>query len=65
MWTVVYVAQKAQEIFRIVDILNKNEIISRVREGNDSDKEKGMCFEVMVPSAELSKAQDLIIAAEI
>ena len=49
MWTVVYVAQKAQEIFRIVDILNKNEIISRVREGNDSDKEKGMCFEVMVP----------------
>ena len=65
MWTVVYVAQKPREVFRIKDILDKNEIISRIREGKDSDEEKGMCFEIMVPSAELSQAQDLIIASEI
>lgn len=64
MWTVVYVAQKPQEVFRVKDILDKNSVISRIREGKDSDEENGMCFEIMVPSAELSQAQDLIIAAE-
>jgi|GEM_PF-2614428 len=65
MWTVVYVAQKPQEVFRIKDILDEHDIISRIREGKNSDAEKGMCFEIMVPSAELSQAQDLIIASEI
>ncbi len=64
MWTVVYVAQKPQEIFRIKDILDENEIISRIREGKNSDEISGMCFEVMVPSAELAQAQDLIIESE-
>lgn len=65
MWTVVYVAQKAQEILRVKNILDENKIISRVRESNNSNEEQGMCFEIMVPSAELSVAQDLIIAIEI
>ncbi len=65
MWTVVYVAQKSQEILRIKNILDKNEIISRVRQSNNSDEECGMCFEIMVPAAELSVAQNLIIASEI
>ena len=65
MWTVVYVAQKPQEIFRIKDILDNNEIISRIREDKDSNEESGMCFEIMVPSAELSQAQNLILSSEI
>lgn len=65
MWTVVYVAQKPQEIFRIKDILDSNEIISRIREDKASDEKNGMCFEIMVPSAELSQAQNLILASEI
>ena len=65
MWTVVYVAQKPQEIFRIKDILDNNEIISRIREDKDSNEESGMCFEIMVPSAELSQAPNLILASEI
>ena len=65
MWTVVYVAQKPQEIFRIKDILDNSEIISRIREDKDSNEESGMCFEIMVPSAELSQAQNLILASEI
>ena len=64
MWTVVYVAQQPREIFKIKDVLDENSIISRIRKGNDSDEEHGMCFEIMVPSAELSIAQDLIIASE-
>lgn len=65
MWTVVYVAQKSQEIFKIKAIFDENEVISRVRESKNSDEEHGMCFEIMVPAAELSVAQNLIIASEI
>ncbi len=65
MWTVVYVAQRSQEIFRIKDILDKNEIISRVRQSNNSDEESGTCYEIMVPAAELAPAQNLIIDSEI
>lgn len=65
MWTVVYVAQKSQEILKIKAMLDENEIISRVRESNNSDEEHGMCFEIMVPAAELAAVQNLIIASEI
>jgi len=65
MWTVVYVAQKSQEILKIKRMLDENEIISRVRESSSSDEESGMCFEIMVPAAELSVAQNLIIQSEI
>lgn len=65
MWTVVYVAQKAEEILKIKTVLDENEIVSRVRQKNISEKEDGECFEIMVPSAELSLAQDLIISSEI
>lgn len=65
MWTVVYVAQKTQELFRIKDMLEENEIISRVRETKTSDDESGLCLEILVPAAELAIAQNLIIASEI
>lgn len=65
MWTVVYVTQKSQEILKIKTMLDENEIISRVRESNNRDAEHGMCFEIMVPAAELAQVQNLIIASEI
>ena len=61
MWTVVYVAQKAQEIFEIKSILDDNEIISRIRQGNISSEEEGDCYELLVTAGELSLAQDLIL----
>ena len=64
MWTVVYVAQKAQEVSKIKLILDENKIISRVRRGNELADEEGTCYEIMVPSAELSQAQDLILEFE-
>lgn len=64
MWTVVYVAQKSQEIIKIKEILDKNSIISRVRQGNNTSEEEGTCYEIMVPAGELSAAQDLILEFE-
>ena len=64
MWTVVYVAQKSQEILKIKTILDENSIISRVRQGNTTTEEEGTCFEIMVPAGELSVAQDLILEFE-
>lgn len=64
MWTVVYVAQKSQEVFKIKSILDENSIISRVRQGNALPEEEGTCYEIMVPQGELSLAQDLILEFE-
>lgn len=64
MWTVVYVAQKSQEVLKIKSILDENSIISRVRQGNDLPEEEGTCYEIMVPQGELSLAQDLILEFE-
>ena len=64
MWTVVYVAQKSQEIIKIKEILVENNIISRVRQGDNTSEEEGTCFEIMVPAGELSEAQDLILEFE-
>ena len=64
MWTVVYVAQKSQEVLRIKNILDENSIISRVKKGNTSTEEEGTCFEIMVPASEISEAQNLILEVE-
>lgn len=64
MWTVVYVAQKSQEVLTVKQLLDENSIISRVRQGNDSTEEEGTCYEIMVPAGELSLAQDLILEFE-
>lgn len=64
MWTVVYVAQRSQEVLEIKSILEENNIISRVRQGSDSSEEEGTCYEIMVPAGELSLAQDLILEFE-
>jgi hypothetical protein len=64
MWTVVYVTQKVQEVIKIKTALGNNGVILRVRENSGSDSGVGS-FEILVPAAELSIAQNLIIDAEI
>lgn len=64
MWTVVYVAQKSQEVLKIKCILDENNIISRVKKGNAIEEEEGTCFEIMVPASEISEAQNLILEFE-
>ncbi len=64
MWTVVYVAQKSQEVLKIKCILDENNIISRVKKGNAIEDEEGTCFEIMVPAAEIFQAQNLILEFE-
>ena len=65
MWTVVYMSQNAEDVIRIKLILENNEIISRVRNKASSSDENSKLFEIMVPSQELSLAQNLIIAQEV
>ena len=65
MWTVVYVSQKSEEIFKIKFMLDDNEIITRVRENQANENDSDVCYEIMVPAAELYVAQNLIISAEI
>ena len=64
MWTVVYVAQKSQEVLKIKGILDENNIISRVKKGETLVEEEGSCFEIMVPAAEIFQAQNLILEFE-
>lgn len=64
MWTVIYVAQKSQEVLKIKSILDENSIISRVRQGNNTTEQEGTCFEIMVPAGEISDAQNLILEFE-
>lgn len=65
MWTVVYVAQREDEAEKIRAVLRKGKIISRTRRINSDGAKDEMCFEIMVPSAELEVSQNLIIAAEL
>ena len=64
MWTVVYVTQKIHELEKMKKALTSGGIILRVRENLGSDDMEG-CFEILVPEAELSIAQNLIIESEI
>ena len=62
MWTVVYVSHTETIVNSLVDVLRKNNIISKVRRVKNDD---GGCFEVLVPQTELDSAQDLIFENEL
>lgn len=65
MWTVVYMSQNAEDVLKIKLMLQNNDIISRMRSRASSSDEQSMLFEIMVPEAELSMAQNLIIDQEV
>ncbi len=62
MWTVLYVSQSVETSKRLVEVLLKNKVISKLR--RVSGKEDGECYEVLVPSTELECAQDLVFGDE-
>jgi hypothetical protein len=62
MWTVVYVSQAEKKARGLVELLSRNEIISRMR--NLKYEAESGCFEVLVPQTELDMAQDLIFDSE-
>ena len=64
MWTIVYIAQKAEEAWKIKKLLEEEGIIVKnKRVSGDGDGE--CCFEILVPSKEVPEAHSLIIDAEL
>ena len=65
MWTLVYMAADENMIDDICTILEKNEIIYRLRKADNVDDSDSVCYEILVPDAEVFKAQELILELEI
>jgi len=57
MWQVVYLSQREEEVQRIIELLNSNKILTKMNKKSDSD------IEILVPSTELSEAQELILSS--
>ena len=64
MWTVIYVSQSIETSAKLVDVLLKNGVISKLRRAAGSDEETN-CYEVLVPATEMQAAQDLIIDSDL
>lgn len=64
MWTVIYVSQSMDTAERLMGMLTKNSVISKLRRDRSDESGNG-CFEVLVPSTELERAQDLIFENEL
>ncbi len=62
MWTVVYISQSMETSKKLIEVLLKNKVISKLRRVGGA--EDGNCYEVLVPSTELESAQDLIFGDE-
>ena len=65
MWTVVYMAADKELINSVCAMLKQNEIILKLRAVKKADENNGTCYEILVPDAEVEKAQELIFEAEI
>lgn len=64
MWTVIYIAQKQEEVQSLKACLEANQIIVRVRLLTDGTAENGESYEVLVPAAEVSAAHGLMFGAD-
>ncbi len=65
MWTVVYLANSLEAKDSICKLLMDNGIISRVSEIKTEEAEGNVCFNVLVPEAEVGKAHKLILDEEL
>ncbi len=65
MWTLVYMAADKLMINDICSVFEKNEIIFRLREADNAEVCEDTCYEILVPDAEVFKAQELIFELEI
>lgn len=64
MWTVVYLGQDPEKVQSLRKLLEDNDILVKVHQLDKCDKEGACGFEVLVPSAEVVQAQNLIIDSE-
>lgn len=64
MWTVVYMSAKHDCVQQIIALLKQNDILIKIREICEADGEDSF-FEILVPDAEVSKAQEIIFETEI
>lgn len=65
MWTEVYFSQSEDKVQRLKEILDKAEIISRVRCFDEEGSPVRKCFKVLVPGTELNEAQELMVESDL
>lgn len=65
MWTLVYMAADKLMIDKVCAILKENDIIFKCRAIEKSDSDEGAGYEILVPDAEVFKAQEFIFETEI
>ncbi len=65
MWTVVYLANSTDLMNSICCLLKSNGILNRVRTIAPTEENSGVCYDVLVPAAEVSAAHALILDEEL
>ncbi len=65
MWTLVYMAKNKLITDKLCAILKENDIIFKCRAIPNSDSLESNGYELLVPDAEVFKAQELIFETEI
>ena len=61
MWTVVYMTQEEENANKVVSILEKNNLIYKIRPVGETEDEENVCYEVLVPETEINEAHKIII----
>lgn len=64
MWTEVYVSQNSEKVGRLLEILERSRIISKVKRISCGTG-TGKCFEVLVPKTELEETQNIIVDSDL
>lgn len=65
MWTLVYMAADRVMIDKVCAILKENDIIFKCKQIGKTDSPEDTGYEILVPDAEVFKAQELIFETEI
>ena len=65
MWTVVFVSQSKPKVDSLLELLEKNEIITMLHVSGEDDFGEGTTYEILVPQTELETAQEMIFDAEL
>lgn len=63
MWTVVYMAQSKEVAESVQHLLEKNDLIVKMRSIRGEDEGSSACCELLVPESEVQQALSLIIDA--
>ena len=65
MWTIVYMAANFELVNKVNSMLKENKILTKVRKLEKINEEEHSYYEILVPDAELTEAQGIIIEFEI